>query len=502
MGSIRKQSILSFLFSYLGVVLGYVNWGLILPTIMPPVYYGLIKFVRDTSFFFAKISQLGGITGLVKYFPKYSNSKEEQDKFYSFILQFFLFGYSIVILILTIFSDTIINFYKDKAPLLEDYFYFLIPFTFVLSISMLFFVLFNLNKKSSIATFFQDIGNRILVFLLIIVHYFVNFELNTFINLFLIIHVLILFIQAFYFKKMFNVNFSIEKNIKKYRTDKFFEYTTYNLLGSLLGLVVKYIDTLMITFYLGFSQNGIYGFSFLIASLVEYPRSSLINSITNDLTTKVHNNEFEEVSKLNKRVTQSLLVIGSFLFLIITINIKLYSNLIKPEFLSGFRVVYWIGASRLVRLLSGASSQILDNSSEFKKNLPIGVGTFIIVIITNILFIERYGIEGAAMGSFIAILFTNSAIVYIVKKKFKISPFTKESLLSPVLLFVLLIIFNQTDISLHTNYNQTTNTILNMAYKTVVASILFWGIAYPLKLSKDINNLINLSIEKVKTRFK
>ena len=73
MGIIGKQTIRSTVYSYLGIAVGFVTIGLLMPNIFTTAQNGLIGLLISYSVLAANIGQLGFNSATVKYFPLFRN---------------------------------------------------------------------------------------------------------------------------------------------------------------------------------------------------------------------------------------------------------------------------------------------------------------------------------------------------------------------------------------------------------------------------------------------
>lgn len=99
------------------------------------------------------------------------------------------------------------------------------------------------------------------------------------------------------------------------------------------------------------------------------------------------------------------------------------------------------------------------------------------------LLIPEYGINGAAIASFLCMLVYNTIKVTYVYRKFKMQPFTVDTVKTFVLILVSLGIFYYWDFSFH--------PFINIVLKSALISVFYVIMSYYLDLSEDINKLIN-----------
>jgi hypothetical protein len=71
MGIVRKQSIISSIFTYFGFAIGAINILFLFPKYFTPEEIGLTRILLDISLLFATLCTLGAVPMIIKFFPFY-----------------------------------------------------------------------------------------------------------------------------------------------------------------------------------------------------------------------------------------------------------------------------------------------------------------------------------------------------------------------------------------------------------------------------------------------
>ena len=101
----------------------------------------------------------------------------------------------------------------------------------------------------------------------------------------------------------------------------------------------------------------------------------------------------------------------------------------------------------------------------------------------NLYLIQDYGIIGAAYATFIVIVIMNSLKLYLVNLKFKIHPYSYDTLKIVILTTFMYVIFNNLQLSF--------DPVISIAVKSSLILILYTLAAYIFKLSDDVNIFID-----------
>ena len=70
MSKIAQQSIQTTIFSYIGVVLGYINVLWLYPYALDATELGTFRTIQDLGLLFVPFAQLGVGHGITRFFPK------------------------------------------------------------------------------------------------------------------------------------------------------------------------------------------------------------------------------------------------------------------------------------------------------------------------------------------------------------------------------------------------------------------------------------------------
>ena len=122
---------------------------------------------------------------------------------------------------------------------------------------------------------------------------------------------------------------------------------------------------------------------------------------------------------------------------------------------------------------------------------------FIVTFITNVIFIPKFGINGAALATFVSILTFNSVRMLYVYKKMNFHPFSIKTAIA--LLMILVIYFLISILPLSSA--SLISSIINIIIRCVIACSLVIAVVQYFKLSEDISHIIHNSMEKLRRKW-
>lgn len=500
MGVIIKQSFKASIVSYLGIALGAFNSLYLFPKLIGAEGIGLINVISASSTLFLPVLQLGFNTSLVKYFPSF----KEKPFFSTFITYGFiipLFALFVFVLCWP-FTQGIFSFlFKERAALIFDNISYVVPLTGIL----VFFGLFESYARANYKTVFPAIIRNLIwrssmtIGISAIGFGYIGYE-----NL---VQVLIwswlfcLIIIGFYSFSSFSIKFGMDKRLFSSDQLKAFNcFSGYVILVSLGGRLIQLIDQLMVASLIDTNAAGVFSTAMYFATLIEIPKRTVINIAQPVLVDAFKNGNDRKVNEIYKKSSLNLLLIGGIIFVFIWINVFDIFEIIprKEEFMSGIYVVFFYGLARVIDMGMGCNNEIIIFSKYYKVNLPLQFLLVGIVMATNMIFIPKYNITGAALATFVSVATYNLIRFIYIIWRLKMQPFSKKT---PMVLIVL-IVFTIIGVYLPVNFESISDNIIkslcNIIVRSIVVGVPLLLTSYFLKISDVINDSVDNILRKVK----
>ncbi len=491
MGIVLRQSFWASAFSYLGVIIGYVNTLVILPAYYTPNQIGLYNQIQSAALLLVPLVTLGMGSSAVKYYPKLFKQKSVIPPFLGFLLIGTLTGIVVFTSLFWILSGPIISIYQDKAPEFGQYYWVVLALVAGFSLSTYFESIAKAQLKIIFPNFCKDVLLRLskMIFLLLFGFSIISFEFSI---QSLAISVLILFAATgTYAVFLKNSRFSIRlKQLPLETRTEIQSYSFYAILGSLGNVMIMNVDIQMVSAMLGNNATGIYAMAFYIGVVIDLPRRAISQIIAPLISQAFKENDYNKVSKLYKQLGLNQLILGVFLAIGIIVNIDSIYQLIpnSEKFISGIQVVYFIGLSRLLDMTFSTNGEIILMSKYFRFNVISVVILAILTVILNIVFIPEFGIIGAAMATTLSILIFNIIKFIFVRIKLKMSPFSVGQLIV-IVVGSCIVLVNFYTPKFH-------NVLLDILIRSTVVSILYIGLLLLLRVSDEMQNIFNQLINK------
>ena len=480
MGIVFKQTSWNIVTITVAILIGGINTLYFYPEFLREQYYGLVVFLLATSNLLQPLMSFGAQHTIIKFFSSFKNIKEK-DEFLSSIIFLPLFFILPVCFLVVQFHDLIAEFLSVKNPIIKSYVWIIFLVSFATSYFEVFYAWSRVQFKSIFGNILKEIYPRIAVFILL---FLVSIDILTKENfvwwltgLYYIRLIIMIIYSLFLYTPKFSVK--IPNNFKE-----ILSYSIYILLAGSAASFLIDIDKYMIPQKQAISQTAYYAVAVFIATVVEIPGRAMFQ-IINPLVAKALNEEnFVELKNLYKQSSENLLIVCGLFFLLINLNIdSFYMLLNNQEYSDASLVVLIISSAKLIQMSFGCGPAILATSKFYKITLPFSIAMAVSVYFLNDYLIDLYGINGAAISTFIVLLiFTVLKIIYI-RYKVKLQPFNFNSI--KIFTSILLIYFFNSYINLELS------PLIEIIIRSIIILITYVLIIYFFGVSKKMKDLLN-----------
>ncbi len=479
MGIVASQSFKNIISTYLGFLIGAINTLFLYTNFMSDDYYGMVGFMLSSAYVLMPLMAFGVHNTLVKFYSSFKT----RISIHSF-LTLMLFLPLVIILpagVITYISHEIIaDFLSTENAIIKDYLW----HTFIVAIALAYFEIFyawvKVHMQTVFGNFMREVFHRVGTMILLFLLFFKIIDVTVFMLGLVLVYLLRMLVMMGY---AFNTKIPVV-SFKRIRGLKnILKYSALIIVAGSVATVLLDVDKVMLGKYIAIENIAYYNVAIFIATVIAVPQRAM-HQILSPLSAKYLNDkDFENLEDLYKRSSLNLFIVGGLVFLLIVLNINQLYYLIDENYRVGLYVVLLISISKLYDSLLGSNNAILFNSDYYRVVLILGVILVIVMILLNMILIPQYGLNGAAIATFIAVFLYNTLKLLFVYKAFKITPFSLRTVKVGVLLFVLILAGYFWDFNF--------NPILNILLKTVIISFVFSAMVYKLNLSEDINALLN-----------
>ncbi|MFT4662394.1 MAG: O-antigen/teichoic acid export membrane protein [Patiriisocius sp.] len=495
MGLIKKQSIQSLIYANLGVLIGFFNSAVIIPRLFDPYQNGLISFTNSITSMFATFFTLGLPLVAVKLLPKFREDKKMLNGHYTLLINTILTGIVGGAAIFLLFENYWIN--EDNGIRDVSWFFWIFLVVFALRlVGKQFDAVVTMMYNAVIGAAIENVVLKI-VFLIGILSFHYLFDLPDF---WLLIFVGIAFaspgIVMFFYHRKYKLSYSrsaLKEYLGEYKQEiKMVAF--YGLLGSLGNMIILDIDRIMLGNMLTMADTGVYSVTFFFGLFVAMPSRSM-KKIANVVAADAWEREDSKMLKdIYQKTSITQLIFSSYLFLGVWFCFPFYAEFMRPEYLGGIWVVFYIGLSNVVNSLFGVNQELIRTSKYYMYNAYFVIVLLFLVIGLNYLMIPIWGITGAAVASFIAMVVLNIIRFFFVKAKMDMQPFTRMHIKVLVLGLSIFALITLTPV-IFTGF-------LGILFYGSIITLLYWLPIYFIRPSEDVNDLIVNTFRRIGINLK
>lgn len=481
MGLIEQQTIKGTFYSYLGVVIGFINLAVLSPVIFTAGEIGVTQVMMAMATIIAQIGGLGFSNVTNRLFPWFRDRESGHNGFLSLGLLITAAGFLLTALVMIFWLPGFEEANRGESELLSDYAYY-IPA--LIGMIMFFTLLDNFCKvlfNAVIGTFLRDFLLRIINLGLILMYHFGVIRFNGYVSGFVLSQALPAFIIIIYllrkgeFRLTGFTSFIDRKLVKEIVT-----LSGYGIIAGLSGIAITNIDKYMVNSYIGLSDAGIYSIAVYFATLILVP-ARMMGKISIPVVaeawkrgdTGIINNIYKR-SSINQYLIGLLILVGLFG------NLHNIFSFLPPEYGGTESVIVLFAFTNIVNVSAGVSQYILGTSPLYKYFSYLMLLLIILVLITNYLLIPVMGITGAALASFISMTLFTLITVFILWKKYKLWPYSFKHFRATICAALVL---------LCSMLIPEMNLYIDVVVRSGVIVLLFGVLTLVCNLSDDVENL-------------
>ena len=502
MGIVARQSIKGSLANYLGVGIGFFTTFFVVTKCLTQEEIGLTRVLVDAATLFAAFAQLGTNSSIIKFFPYFADGKRNHGIFgWSVLLP--LVGFTLVAAVLLLFRGEIAEVYSERAPLIRDYFYLLLPLTFFILYLTVFETNANVLMRITVPRLVREVGIRVMTLMCYLLYGYRVIGFEVFVVLFTCSYAAAMLLNLLYLMKLGHVSFRIDlKSVdRKVLSDmvRFSLFMTVIVLASNTYLV----GSLFIGAKEGLALTGVYTIAFFIANVVDVPCRSLGAISRPVVAAAAKEDDWQEVSSIAKKVALHQFLASTVILLLIWINLDALFEVIPngAEYKGGKWVVLILGLARVVNGTCSISSDVLNYSKKYRMSLVFVLVLTTGMVMLNYWLVTVWSINGAAAAAVFAYLAYYTCLLTYNRARLGVSIFSSGELKVVAVIALGLAI----DLGWRTAVTPLLPdglvwTLTDAALKTALVATAAAVAVYKLKISENVNEIIDKAMGKLGRR--
>ncbi len=434
MSTIRRQSIISSSLVYFGFALGFL-YTLLFARGFTPSQYGLTSIFMALGSIMYYVGNLGVPTYIYKFHPYYRDYlAPRRNDMITWALLAGSAGFVVVLVGGLLFKGVVIRKFGEQSPDIVKYYYWIFPFGFGLSFYSLLEAYAWQLKRSILTTYFREVQFRLYTILLVALFYFgILKSFDIFVKLYAFSYILLalnLFITLAYRGEIhFTVQIShvTRRFFRKIVTQASLVWTGQILYNSSLFFAQIVIAAVVPG---GLKYVGIYTLAQYISSLIQAPQRSIIAASIGPLSQAWKDKDYDRISRIYKRSSINQLIFSIGMFVLIWINFRdgILTFHLKQDYLDAQQAFFFIALMRIIDMGTGVTNQIIGTSTYWRFDFLTGITLAALTLPMNYFMAKSIGYIGPAVADLITFTIYNAIRWGFLFAKYKMQPFTKETL--------------------------------------------------------------------------
>ena len=487
MGVVRKQSILSSIYIYIGFAIGALNILVLFPKYFTPAEIGLTRILLDVALLFATLCTLGSIPITLKFAPFYQRYLPARKNDLPFLtMALAATGCLLLTVILPLAKPLIIRKFGARSPLFVEYFDLVYPF----AITLVFFSLLEAHawsrKKTVLSNALKEFAFRLLTTLLILVFIAQWIDFSTFIRLYS--WIFLLPVVIFLFSLSRDGQFSLRPQVSavtRRLAPRMASFGAFVFGGAVLNIIARTNDTIILASQSsgGLADAAVFTIATYLVTVMEVPQRSLVSISTPVIAEAWRDKNLPKIDRMYQKTALNLLISGLGIFGLVQLNMDNAIRFLGPEYQALGMIVLTSGVAKLIDLATGLNTQILLLSKYWKIEFLSNMLLVALSIPLNYWLTKKFNVMGPAYGNLIALTVFNFGRFMILRKLFGLQPF-RPAHLKAIIIAVLCFLLA---------YALPTmgNLFLDVIIRSSIFSAAFAFLVFKLRVSEDINGLLD-----------
>ena len=480
MGIVVRQSFLNLISIGVAFFIGAINTLYLYPTFLGSKFQGLVIALLAISNLIQPFISFGTQHAVIRYYSKYTR-KNHKDGLLTLSILIPLVIVLLFVPLFFVYYDDIRQYLFQSDQSLSKYAYVILFIAISTSFFEVFYSWLRVKLKSVFGNFLKELYPRLLIAFLLIFYSIGLLNFESFV-MFLIygyyLRLLIVIVYSFYVNKpKLNLNFKNDFN-------EIFKYCLLIFLSGAASSIILDIDKSMLSSILTVENVAYYSVAVFIAAVIEIPGRAMFQILSPVVASAINKNQMKKLEDLLKKSSTNLVLVASLFFLLINLNIDDFYNMLNQDGYSiGIPIVIIVSFGKLYSMSIGCVNNIISNSKYYYYTFWFSLFSSLLAVILNIYLITEFGIIGAAYATLIVLAIMNSLRIYLVKVKFNIHPYSRDTIKIIILSVLTYFVFSNLQLGFQ--------PVINIIVKSSLVLILYTLSAYIFKLSDDVNIFID-----------
>ena len=491
MGIIARQSIKGTIVTYVGVAVGFVTTFFVLTRFLTAEDIGLARVLIDAATLFVSLAQLGTSSSIIRFYPYFKDKEHKDHGFFFWTVIFPLVGFLLFAAIYCACRIPLGGWFQEKSARFVDYYYMVLPLAFFMLYQTIFETNANVLMRIVVPRMVREVIVRIGLLVLYLLYAFNILSLDGFVIGLCVNYGIAAAINLIYLFALGNISLRPDWTFLKENpvlVKRYLLYTAFLFISAITGVLAPTLSSFFVTAKMGLGHTGIYAIATYIAVMVSIPYRSVTAIASPQLAQAIKEQDNQQTSTLLHQVSNNLLLIGGFIFLVIWLNIDLIFHILPngSTYAVAKNVVLILGISQMLIATFSMCLSAISYSRYYVFSLVLSLLLTVASLLLNNYLVPLYGMEGAAMSNLFSYLGYFILAIALLRITCKVSIADRKTLWIALLILAVF--------GINALWEQFL-PIANIWISSIVRSVVLLGsgaiVAYTLHLSPELDNLIH-----------
>lgn len=430
MGVVQRQGFKQTLITYLGIALGGLAAIFLFPRHL--VAYGTLEWLLNTALVLVPFVLLGTTGVATRFFPEFKNESGTNRGFLGLLLLTVTTSILLFAGLVTLFYDPFTNLIvevvsRNSQRVDERFLPLLVLFVAAYCFQQLLVQYASNGLRIVVPRFFDYLLPKLGKPLLFLAFLLGTLSLGGLIWGMLALILLAVLGLAVYLHRIGLWHLRIDwAHLTPDRRRRLATFAGYGTLGGTGHIIANRIDIVMVGALTGDMKiAGVYTIVTYLSEFIDAPRKALFGITAPLVAAAWQRNDRAEVADLYWKSSLNLLIIGLGLLAGVWLSIDALFR-IMPDTQSmeaGRWVVLMLGVAKVVDMATGINSFVIGYSKWFRFNFLAVLVLAGLNVVNNLVFIPRFGINGAALATLSSVVLYNLIKFAFAWRKLKMQPF-------------------------------------------------------------------------------
>lgn len=427
MGIVIRQSLKGTAVNYLGVVLGIFVQFVVVTRFLEPEVLGLTQVIYNVALIFSTLCLMGATSSGMRFFPYFKDRGTGDHGFLFYYVLLPVVGCLVFVPLYCLLRAPVCDYFGRQSPQFNDFFYWVIPLMVILAFWTWSETYANIHMRIAVPKAVREIGMRL--FLLVA---YVAYALG-----WVGVAGMIVLIFAGYGLCMLATGaYALRIGTSSLRHDwtflstdlkrKIGFYTGFLMVSAVAGQVLQFVDIFMLSGLKGLYSTGVYTIVIYMANVVGMPTRS-ITSIASPLAAQAMK-EGDTVAARDhyRQVSLHQFLASALLLLLVWFNLDSIFAIIPNGdiYAEGRWAILLLGLQQVIYGTLNFGNTLISYSRYYWFTLVVTILLTALSVCTNLYFIPRWGLTGAAMATLLTAVLSYTFQQVVVQFFIRTNPFT------------------------------------------------------------------------------